>query len=398
MPYRFSPEILLQYFLKRESTQFFVSVAIRYLALGMVGIYEPIFIYLYFNRSLPLTLLFWAGVYGLFGLLVVLGGKTMARIGLKHAMLISHFFFFGYYLSLFFVYQIPYLILTAALFRAVGMILFWPAFHTDFVRFSEKDHRAAQVGKLSGISFTANIISPAIGGLILTNFGYLVLFIVVLITLLTSAFPLFLSKERHEIYTDSYKKAWQRIKENKTISIGLASLGIEGANIMLLWPLFMFIVGINFERMGIITTFGLGVAALFAIYMGKLSQKKDKARLLNVGSFLLSLVWIIKYFVRDTFTAFLAHNFYRIAKTSAFIPFRTIIYDKASLKKSEADEFLIYREIVMNITKMWFLIILAGILWAWPKPQIGFIFASIASLGLVFVAKHKFPQFKFLKK
>jgi len=93
MPYRFSPEILLQYFLKRESTQFFVSVAIRYLALGMVGIYEPIFIYLYFNRSLPLTLLFWAGVYGLFGLLVVLGGKTMARIGLKHAMLISHFSF-----------------------------------------------------------------------------------------------------------------------------------------------------------------------------------------------------------------------------------------------------------------------------------------------------------------
>ncbi|MCD5396285.1 MAG: hypothetical protein LR000_01280 [Candidatus Pacebacteria bacterium] len=51
-----------------------------------------------FYYALPLTLLFWAEVYGLFGVLVVLGGKIMARIGPKHTMLISHFFFCGYYL------------------------------------------------------------------------------------------------------------------------------------------------------------------------------------------------------------------------------------------------------------------------------------------------------------
>jgi len=398
MSYRFSPEILLQYFLKRESTQFFVSVAIRYLALGMVGIYEPVFIYLYFNKNLPPTLLFWAAIYGLFGLFVVFGGKIMAKIGLKHTMLISHLFFFGYYLCLFFLHQNSYLLIPAIFLRAIGMTLFWPAFHTDFVRCTERDKRAVEVGKLSGISFTANIISPTIGGLILANFGYLVLFIVVLVTLFASTFPLFLSKERHEIYTDSYFKAWQRIKKNKSITLGLASLGIEDISIALLWPIFMFALGINFEKMGAITTIGLAIAALYAIYMGRITQKKNKKRLLRGASILLSLAWVIKYFVKDTFGAFLAHNFYRIAKTSASVPFTTTIYEKASLKKEEADEFLIYREIVLNLSKFFFLLFLAGIFYFFPKPQIGFIFAAIASLGLIFVAQNKLPSFKFLKK
>ena len=160
----------------------------------------------------------------------------------------------------------------------------------------------------------------------------------------------------------------------------------------------MFALGINFEKMGAITTIGLAIAALYAIYMGRITQKKNKKRLLRGASILLSLAWVIKYFVKDTFGAFLAHNFYRIAKTSASVPFTTTIYEKASLKKEEADEFLIYREIVLNLSKLFFLLFLAGIFHFFPKPQIGFIFAAIASLGLIFVAQNKLPSFKFLKK
>lgn len=384
--YRFSPEILLQYFLRRESTQFFVSVAIRYLALGMVGIYEPIFIYLYFQKNLPFTLLFWAAIYGLFGLLVVMGGKIMAKIGLKHTMLISQFFFFGYYISLFFLYQNPLIIIVATFMRAVAMTLFWPAFHTDFVRFTKKENRGVEVGKLSGVSFAANIISPMIGGIILTNFGYSVLFVVVLVTLLASTFPLFLSKERHEIYIDTYKTALKRIKKNKFVSIGIASLGVENLGILIFWPIFMFIKGISFEGMGRITTFGLIVTALFALYMGKLTTRTQKSRLLNMGSYFLFLVWIIKCFVKDVLTAFLAHNFYRVAKTSAFIPFRTILYDKAATKKEEADEFLVYREIVLNLSKAFFLLLFALIFVFCSDIRIAFIFSGIAALGMRFLS------------
>jgi MFS family permease len=392
MPYRFSPELLLNYFLKRESTQFFISVAIRYLALGMVGIFEPIYIYLFFEKSLTFTLLFFAAIYGLFGILVVFGGKLMAKIGLKHTMLVSHFFFFGYYLCLFFLSWHFSFIILAIFLRAFGMILFWPAFHTDFVRFSERDHRAMQIGKLNAICPIASIVSPVIGGLILQNFGYLVLFVVVLITLFASAFPLFLSKERHEIYTDSYKKAWQRIFKNKNTSLALAFQGIEGGVAIYLWPIFMFLIGINYGKIGGITSFSLGVAALFALYMGKLAQRKEKGRILGVGSFLLSIAWIIKCFVKDALSAFLAQTFYRISRNSATIPFQAIIYEKASLKGAEADEFLIYREIILNITKLFSFLILAGIFYIFSEPRFGFLIAGLSALGLIFVIPKKLKK------
>jgi hypothetical protein len=141
MPFSFAPTHFLHYLLKREVTQFFTSMAIRYLALGMVVIFEPIYLYFYFDKSLSLTLLFFAAIYGLFALTVVYGGKIMAKIGLKHTILLSHFFFVGYFFCLLFLYQSFWLIVLAIILKMVGMLLFWPAFHIDFMRFSDIGYR-----------------------------------------------------------------------------------------------------------------------------------------------------------------------------------------------------------------------------------------------------------------
>ena len=93
MAIHYSPIYFLHYFLKREATQFFTGIAIRSLALGMILIFEPFYLFLYFGKSLSLTLLFFGAIYGLYGLIVVYGGKIMAKIGLSRVMLISHFFF-----------------------------------------------------------------------------------------------------------------------------------------------------------------------------------------------------------------------------------------------------------------------------------------------------------------
>ena len=69
----------LYYFLRREANQFFVSIAIRSLALGMINIFVPIYIYYFFN-SLPLTFLFFAAVYGIKGLLFPLRSEER-RVG-----------------------------------------------------------------------------------------------------------------------------------------------------------------------------------------------------------------------------------------------------------------------------------------------------------------------------
>ena len=216
--------------------------------------------------------------------------------------------------------------------------------------------------------------------------------------LFASSIPLFLSKEVHVIYSDSYQKAWERIfkKENRKTNLAFATSSIEMGINSYLWPLFMFTLVIGYAEMGGITTFALGTTALFTLYMGKISDKIiNRVWFLNIGSFLTSMAWIIKYFVITPFDALLAHTLYGICRTSSSIPFQTLFYEKAALKGAEADEFIVYREIIMNISRSLFFIILAGIFFVFPKINISFIIAATLSLGFMFLGIP--PKLKFKK-
>lgn len=155
----------------------------------------------------------------------------------------------------------------------------------------------------------------------------------------------------------------------------------------------MFILAISYTAMGGITTFALGMAALFTLYMGRISDKIiNRVWFLNIDSFLTSMSWIIKYFVITPFDAFLAQALYRICRTSAGIPFQTLFYEKTFFKGAEADEFIVYRETILNISRCFFFIILAGIFFIFPKVDIAFIIAAILSLGFMFLGIS--PKFK----
>jgi len=395
----FSPIYFFQYLLKKEANQFFISISIRSLALGMILIFEPIYLYFYFGESLSLTLLFFGAIHGLFGILAVFGGKIMAKIGFDWAMLASHFFFFGYYLLLSLIYFSTLFVPLAIILKVIGMTLFWPSFHTNFARFSRDGYRGREVGKKNVAVVAPTVLSPVIGGFILASFGYPALFAAVLAVLLASGVPLFFNKEKHEIYTDSFKKAWQRIfkRENRKSSLAFASDAIElGINVYL-WPLFMALLAIDYISMGGITSFSIFVGALFTLYMGKVSDTTRRPKLLNIGSLLTSISWLLKYFVATPFTAFLAQTFYKICRASASIPFQTFFYEKAALKGSQADEFIIYREIVVNISRFFSLFILAGVFLVFPKVNLSFILAAIISLGFMFLNNSPKLSFKNLK-
>jgi len=390
----FSPKII-HYLLKRRANQFFISIAIRKLALGMVVIFEPIYLYLYFGESISLTFLYFGAIFGLYGLLAVYGGKIMARIGLKHTIFCSHFFYFAYFLCLYFLDVSIWLLVVAIVLRSLGRILFWPPFHTDFVRFSEQDHRGKEVGKLNIASFAPRIIAPTAGGMILGTFNYHVLFVVILVTLLASAIPLFFSEEDHEIYTDSYEKAWGRIfkKGNRKLSLGFAAYLMESGISRIGWPLFMFVLAIQYSAMGWITTLALGISMTFAYYLGKMADRVRRSKFLDLGAVLTSISWLVKIFVKVPFEAFLARTLYRISRTSAAIPYKAIFYDKADIKGPQADEFIVYREIVSNLGRLFLFIALAAIFTQTSDLRLMFIIAAICSLAFSLLGSK--PKFGF---
>ncbi|MBU4078169.1 hypothetical protein KKE85_00950, partial [Patescibacteria group bacterium] len=195
-------------------------------------------------------------------------------------------------------------------------------------------------------------------------------------------------------------RAWSRIKKNKDISFALGSLSIEAGIDFIIWPIFIFSIGVTYRQLGSISTVALLLATFFAWYIGKLSTRGNKNILLNIGSILLAVANALQFFIKDAITTFFAQNFYRISKTTALIPFRTILYDKAASKKDQADEYIIYREIIMHITRFFFFMILGIIFLLFPMPiRYVFFIGAIASLGYSFLSKPRlFSISKLFKK
>ncbi|MDO8436318.1 MAG: MFS transporter [bacterium] len=390
-----SPANFFRRFLKQSSSQFFTSIAIRALAIGMVVIFEPVYLYLYFGKSLSLTILYFGVIHGIYGLFAVFGGKLMTRIGARKSMLFSHFFFFGYFIALSLIQKSFLLVPLAMLLKGIGMTLFWPAFHVDFSRLSGGQYQGREVGKMNVALILPTIISPVLGGVILSAGGYPALFSAVLVVLFASSIPMFLSKESHIVYSDSYRKAWARIfkKENRKFSLAISADACESVVNAYLWPLFMFILAISYAAMGGITTFGLIATALFTLYMGRMSDTIiNRVWFLNIGSVLSFMAWLIRYFVKTPFDAFLAATLYQVCRTSAGVPFQTFYYKKVSLAGENSDEFIVYSEVLNNIARFFFMLILAGIFLFTSQLNISFLIAGVLSLGLMFLGLP--PKFK----
>lgn len=390
-----NPQYYFEYLLKRDVSKFYIAMSIRNLALGMVVLFEPIYLYLYFDKSLPLTLVFFAIIYGAYGVLAPFGGRIMAKIGPTKSILVSLFFYFGYFLSLVLFPVSFWFVPLSILFIIFGLLLFWPAFHTDFARFSSKESRGRDVGKLNVMRLLPMIVSPILGGWILVLFGYPVLFAMVLVVLLASIIPLLYAKETHEVYTDSYKGAWARAwkKQNIKTSIAFISNGLEVIIVSIFWPLFLFSLAITFESMGAIASFSLIISSLFMLYIGKVSDTAERPWLLNIGALWTGISWVIKYFIATTFDAFLAHTLYRLSKSAAAVPFQTFFYEKAAEKGAEADEFIVNREIIINVTRFIFLGLAAVVFWVFPLLPINGIFFGAAVLSLGFMFAGKIPKF-----
>lgn len=399
---RLNPVSFLNFFLKTEANQFFTSIAIRYFAIGMITIFEPIYIYLNFQKlinntldsqvyPLVLTLLFFAVIYGLYGILAPFGGQAMMKIGLKKSIMFSHPFFFLFYICLLFIENSIWLIPLAIIAKVGGMILFWPAFHTTFARVSEKTKQGKEVGKLNFVCIFPGITAPFLGGMIIGYFGYPTLFVTILCILFTSAIPLFLSKEVYQIYTDSYLKIFKKIlhKKSQYLNLALVSNSIESGINYLLWPLFLATLSISFKVIGGLSSVALGVGALFTLYMGRITDKAKPKKLLAIGSILTSGAWLGKFFVFEPISAFLAQSFYKLSRTAAGIPFQSLFYKKAKAKGPEIDEFIILKEVLVNISRFAMFLIFAAIFLIVPKINIAFIFAAAFSLIFIFLAKTK---------
>ena len=162
--------------------------------------------------------------------------------------------------------------------------------------------------------------------------------------------------------------------------IAYASDGAQSFVGVVIWPVFIFqLLRHNYEAVGGISALIVLLTVFFQLFVGSLTDKTKKKRVLKWGSALYSLGWVLKGFVTTAFNIFLASVFQNFSALLLRTPFDTLFYEKAADRGSYIDEYTVLREISLNIGKVITGLILLLLIYFFGI-RISFILAGIASL------------------
>ena len=363
----------MRYIHKNTLSELYFAVVLKSLALSMVGIFVPVYMYTELNFSLNQLSYFFLVWALLFALLTPIVAKIAAKFGLKHMIVASVPFeiLFVALLVLMKTHDISYIY--AAIVYTFAGAFFWTGFDIEFAKVSDKKKRGSEVGFLFFAITLAGIIGPFFGGLILTFLGFNVLFYVFTFLLIIGAVPLLGSHDDYEEVSFSLVHIFK--KEYAKDMLAFSGLGSRAVAAVIFWPLFIFIMLGGYMELGILATGAGLITALFSFYVGKLSDRKGRKKILDIGAIIHSITWAVRLFAYTFFQLFVVELISGLSFVLASIPFNSMFYDK--MGKRNKVEYLIFKEIGFTVGKVITLVavILSGNL------IVSFLVAGVASLA-----------------
>jgi hypothetical protein len=341
------------YFARRLTYQIkelYLSVTLLDFATSLVAIFEPIYLYT-LGYSIKQILIFCIAIYVIYFFTLPLGGKIARLQGYEHSILYSTPFLIFYYIFLFAVPYHPLFLAAAAVSLALQKMLYWPGYHSDFARFSVDGERGRQVSNRVVIGSLVSAIGPLIGGLVLTFFGFKILFIVVVILLLASNIPLLSTKEIFTPIPFSYPHAYRRLfrKENRRKFFAYLGFG-EELIFLVLWPIFIYTIIKNYFSIGMIVAAATLVTIFVILFVGRITDKSNKHSVLRFGTFFSAISWLFRMLVRGGLGIFLVDSFYRISRNILGIPLTAITYERAG--KASVMKSVIFFEMALTLGKL----------------------------------------------
>lgn len=366
---------VLEFLRNRELNEMYVSMFLRSLAASMIGIFIPIYL---LQVGLPFQHLFkFFIILEISQLSFIIPSFFLSyKFGIKHIILFSNPFFIVFYLMLLTLENFNWPLWLIACVGGIGNSLFWSGYHSDFSLFSDKKGRGKEISFVEIITKLVGVIGPIISGVILTIYGFPLLFVLVSIIFLLSAFPLFLSKETKSRISFSLREIFSRKKIGDYI--GFMSYGIESGVNIVVWPTFIFLLIFKeFYDVGFVTSISFALSLGFTFLFGEFCDLR-RSLSIKLGSLSNFLAWVIRSIVKTPLQVFLANSFYGISIASLRIPFNAITYDRAD-KRSV---FIMFREIFIHVGRL----LLYSTLFFFPNFYLTFPIAMISSLFVWMIA------------
>ncbi|MBU2592091.1 MAG: hypothetical protein ABH867_02720 [Patescibacteria group bacterium] len=324
----------------------YLNTAVRDLAFNLMGIFVPIYIFK-ISGSAAVVFLYYFLVEFFVVLTTIPVAKLISRIGPDISILLSNITRSVFLVFLTLAKSSKTLFWASTFFEAVTVPLYWLPYHSAFSSQSKRGKLSRQIAKLSNITRIVTISAPLIGGLIAQTMGLDVLFPIGILLLIASSLPIFLDEYNRKETAVPVKEINEKmaLPKNRKLFLGLFFEGLRLPLNGIGWPLILYAVIPNFEKIGGLTTL-TSILCLFTVIWLSKRINHFNIKTFASGNVARVFVWIARGLsLKNPFLIALSDPVFNISSVFSGLPYTILTYN---LGKKEGFLFFIQREFALH--------------------------------------------------
>lgn len=356
---------------------------IQNIAVGLFSLFLPIFLYRVYGFNITYVLIFYLASFGGYSLMVIPGAKLLNKLGTKKSITIGVIVYIYYFVCFYFFET------NVVLFSVLALIMinlfrmfYWLPYHIDMTKFMPKKDRAKQISFLRSITTLVSIFVPVISAFIIVNYGFQVLFMIVIVLIVVSLIPVGFLPKTKEFFEWT---VWQTIKNlfrkrNRRLVFAYFSKGIESMVGCAVWPIFIWLLlDQKYVTVGVVSGLVVLATVIIRLLIGNICDRYSKKKVLAWGTVFYSVGWFFKIFVQSAYHVFVASTFHSFSGVVLHTSFDSLTYERAADQGHYVDEYTVLKEIALNFGRGLTCIILIFLVASFGMIA-AFILAAVASL------------------
>jgi len=315
--------------INQQMREFFVSSAIFDFGSAMAAIFEPIYLWS-LGWRLPSIIIFYMIAYAFYFLIAPLGASFARSRGYEHSIALSTPFLVLYYFALFSVQRGPIFVALAVASFAAFRMFYWPGARSIVANYTVDGESGRTLSGLNALSVAAAVLGPVAGGIIVQQFGFAVLFMIVSAIILLSNVPMLMTPEKFLPHTLNYFEAYKRLLQPEFRKSIIAHFGYGEEFISdFLLPIFFLSFVSSYVAVGAVATVGGAVAIVAIIMVGRITDAHRRHPIMRAGAIMTALSWIARMVSMSPLGIVVCQSFYRVSRLTIQVPFMTIANGKA---------------------------------------------------------------------
>lgn len=368
-----------------------IVVTLRRMAVELLGLFSPLYILgvvqsrgFSIQNSVLVVIGYFLLIYIAKLVTMPLAENTSFKLGYRRTLVLSIIPFFLFLGLLAISQSYPLLLVLVSIFWGIHAAFFWFGYHGLFAKRGDQEHFGKQTGLSQALYILVGVVTPILGGLMVINFGYQILFLSAGAILTLAVMIALLSKEIRPLHDARVANVFKLFKTHKKVVVSYFGWGLESSLYGAIWPVFLFLLVGRILVFGEIISAAVLVAAVITYLIGLVVDEAGMRMIISLGAIVGFFTWIVRIFARLPLMIVGVDGFYRVTEQMLHIPFLVRSYQKAI--EGGTSQSLYFMEILLGLGAVTGLLLVGILVFSGLPLWTIFLLASLGNLAPLLIA------------